>query len=269
MRKTVIVVFAFFAFVACKEESKKVKFDETLVINDTIEVNDHNVIPANVSEVIKAHGGITQWDKMNNLCFSFEGRDGEEVHTVALKNRNEKIEHEKWSIGNGGQGVWLLQNEPEAYKGNALFYNQLMFYFYAMPFVLADDGIVYTPMPAQELDGKMYDAVKIGYGEEIGYSPKDEYVLYSDPRTHQMAWLGYTVTGSSNTKSDKWSFIKYTTWQEVNGLQLPEKLTWYKVADNLPTEARNDRVFSKVTMTETILPTSIFKKPEGAVMVTD
>jgi len=269
MKNLAIVAFTLFAFLACKEEKKETKFDKTVVVNETVAIDNKSAIPSNVSEVLKAHGGMEQWNKMNNLCFSFEGRGGEEVHTVALKNRNEKIEHKNWSIGNDGDGVWLLENEPEAYKGNALFYNQLMFYFYAMPFVLADDGIVYTPMEPQELDGKMFNAVKIGYEDAVGWSPKDEYILYSDQETNQMAWLGYTVTGNSNKKSDRWSFIKYGAWQDINGLQLPETLTWYNVEDNLPTTARNGRKFNKVTITETVLPASVFAKPTGAVLITE
>ncbi|EDM43150.1 hypothetical protein SCB49_11764 [unidentified eubacterium SCB49] len=268
MKKITVVVFSIFAFVACKENTKEHVSEESMVVNDVVET-DQKVIPQNVSEVLNAHGGLAQWNKMNNLCFSFDGRGGEEVHTVDLKNRFEKIENEKWSIGNDGNGVWLLQNEPEAYKGNALFYNNLMFYFYSMPFVFADSGIVYTSMPQKELDGKMYNVFKVSYEDGIGYSSKDEYMLFSDPDTNKMAWLGYTVTGKSNAKSDKWSFIKYSEWQEVNGLQLPKKLTWFKVEDNLPTEMRNDVNFNKVTVTETVIPTSVFAKPEGAVLITE
>ncbi len=268
MKKIAIVAFSIFAFVACKENIKEGVVQEIEVKKDAVEMAK-KVLPDNFSAVVNAHGGLSQWDKMNNICFSFDGRGGEEVHTVSLKNRNEKIENEKWSIGNDGNGVWLLENEPEAYKGNAMFYNNLMFYFYSMPFVLADNGIVYTPMPAKELDGKMYNVLKVSYEDGIGYSSKDEYMLFSDPETNKMAWLGYTVTGKSNAKSDKWSFIKYSEWQEVNGLQLPKKLTWYKVENNLPTEMRNDLVFKKITLTETVIPNSVFAKPEGAVLITE
>ena len=82
-----------------------------------------------------------------------------------------------------------------------------------------------------------------------------------------MAWLGYTVTFRSGEKSDSWSFIKYETWEEVNGLLLPKKLTWYNVKDNKPTDARNERVFDKVTVSNLKLDASVFEKPKGAVVI--
>ena len=135
--------------------------------------------------------------------------------------------------------------------------------------MLADEGIVYTAMPAQELDGKMYNVLKVSYEDGIGYSSKDEYMLFSDPETNKMAWLGYTVTGNSNTKSEKWSFIKYDKWQTISGLQVPEKLTWYNVENNLPKDERNDLRFEKVTLTETVIPSSVFARPAGATLISE
>ncbi|MGJ8667717.1 MAG: DUF6503 family protein [Patiriisocius sp.] len=161
----------------------------------------------------------------------------------------------------------MLENEKGSYEGNARFYHNLMFYFYAMPFVLADDGISYTDIPETELDGKKYKGVKISYGDGVGDSPKDEYMLYFDPATNQMTWLAYTVTFNKDEKNDNWKFIKYDKWQEVNGLMLPEKMTWYNVENNLPTSERSDLRFSKVTATETVLDNKIFERPKGAVVV--
>ena len=50
----------------------------------------------------------------------------------------------------------------------------------------------------------------------------------------------------------------------VNGIALPKKLVWYAVEDGIPTVPRNEVVFDKVTLTETILEDSVFAKPEGA-----
>ena len=56
-------------------------------------------------------------------------------------------------------------------------------------------------------------------------------------------------------------------WQDVNGLQLPSKLIWYTLEDGEPAKSRNERVFTKVTTTETIIEPSVFEKPEGATIV--
>lgn len=266
MKKHLLILGLAIAFISCKND-KKSPVETDTETEETIVVSKEKVTPANVAAIMNAHGGLAQWNKMNNICFTFDGRGGDEVHTTSLKDRKAKIEHENWTIGNDGKNTWLLENEAGSYEGDAAFYNNLMFYFYAMPFVLADDGIVYTTMPQTELDGEMYNTLKIGYNDGVGYSPKDEYMLFTNPETNQMTWLGYTVTGKSNEKSDKWSFIKYDKWQEVNGLQLPEKLTWYNVENNVPKDERNDLLFKKVTITETQLDDSVFEKPEGAKVI--
>ncbi|GEQ85872.1 hypothetical protein ULMS_13800 [Patiriisocius marinistellae] len=265
MKKILLVAGIAMAFTACKNETKENINANDIVINDTIKVDKS--FPASVAGVMKAHGGFEQWNKMNNLCFEIDKNGGVEAHTTSLKDRKAKIEHKDWTIGFDGNDAWLLENEKGSYEGNARFYHNLMFYFYAMPFVLADDGITYTDLPETEIDGEKYKGIKISYGTDVGDSPKDEYALYFDPSTNQMVWLGYTVTYNQGEKSDKWSFIKYDKWQKVNGLMLPEKLTWYNVENGLPTSERKDMLFSKVTATETILENKIFARPQGAIVV--
>lgn len=264
MKNIALLIFiVLIAIVGCKNQEKEV----LEVSSETIETPMETNHPAAVTAIFEAHGGLAHWNAMNNLCFEMEGKAGPEVQTVSLKDRRTKIQTADWSIGYDGNDVWLLQNTPESYKGNARFYHNLMFYFYAMPFVLADDGIVYTEMPDTELDGKNYKAVNISFNDGVGDAPKDEYVLYFDPEKNTMEWLGYTVTFGETEKSKDFHYIKYDQWQDVNGLQLPSKLIWYNIEDGKPTTARNERLFTKVTATETIIEASVFKKPEAATVV--
>ena len=267
-----------FLFVACKDTVKETSEEvhgkentsemETDAKMNSSEENMTMAYPSEITSVFKAHGGMNVWNKMNNLCFEMEGKSGKEVHTISLKDRQSKIETDDWSIGYDGTDVWLLENEEDTYEGNAHFYHNLMFYFYAMPFVLGDEGINYEIMEPAELDGTTYNAIKISYNAGVGDSPEDEYILYSNPETNAMEWLGYTVTYRDNKKSDKWSYIKYDKWEQVNGLSLPKKLTWYNVKEGKPTDERNDLRFNKITVTETRLENSVFAKPEGATVVT-
>jgi Family of unknown function (DUF6503) len=268
MKNLVLFLVIITALIACKNDTKK---EEPLVIDETVEVSEIESTrpnhPAVLKNIFEAHGDWDTWTKMNNLCFEFDGKDGTETHTTDLRNRKAKIEHKDWSIGYDGEDVWLLENKEGAYKGNARFYHNLMFYFYAMPYILGDDGIVYETVAPTELDGKTYKGIKISYKNDVGDSPEDEYILYFDPETNQMSWLGYTVTYKSGEKSDDWHYIKYDKWQEVNGLLLPEKLTWYNVKDNKPTNERNDLLFDKVTMSQLKLDATVFEKPEKAIVV--
>lgn len=219
--------------------------------------------PATLQTVFTAHGGLDHWKKMNNLCFEMKGKNGLETHTISLPNRKTKIESKDWSIGYDGKGVWLLKHDL-GYEGNPVFYHNLMFYFYAMPFIISDPGINYEAVAPTELDGKLYNGLKISYDKGVGDSPEDEYILYFEPNTNKMVWLAYTVTFKDQKKSDDWHYIKYDKWQDVNGLLLPEKLTWWNVENGKPKGEKMDIKFDKVTATETILDAEVFAKPEEA-----
>ncbi len=220
--------------------------------------------PENISKIFSAHGGLETWEKMNMLEFTMKKPNGDEVTTTHLKNRKSLIEMPNHSIGFNGEDVWLKSKDTMAYKGNARFYYNLMFYFYAMPFILADDGIIYENVAALEFDGKAYPGIKISYESGVGESPEDEYILYYNANTYKMEWLGYTVTYFSKEKSKEFHFIKYSNWQTVAGLALPETLTWYKYENNLPTEKRNDLQFTNIKLSQENPPFDIFEVPAGA-----
>ncbi|MCG2417921.1 ELL-associated factor [Aequorivita sp. F47161] len=277
MKKLILLFTLVLSLWACKNDQKTsgedprvegTELDTTGVEAPAGEARDASVntpktFPTQLQSVFTAHGGLDHWKQMNNLCFEMKGKNGDEVHTISLPNRQNKIESKDWSIGNDANGVWLLRHDL-GYEGNPVFYHNLMFYFYAMPFIISDPGTNYTAVEPTELDGEMYNGVKISYNDNVGDSPEDEYILYFDPTTNKMEWLAYTVTFKDQKKSDDWHYIKYDKWQEVNGLLLPEKLVWYNVENGKPKGKKMDIKFDKVTATETMLDASVFAKPDEA-----
>ncbi len=275
MKKLVLLLAILLSLSACKNDKKtdseNLSEDSTTteMERDSLETSAKNnsekpkEYPSQLQKIFMAHGGLDHWKQMNNLCFEMKGENGNETHTVSLPDRKTKIESKDWSIGYDGKGVWLLKHEL-GYAGDPAFYHNLMFYFYAMPFVIADPGTNYFAMEPTQLDGKTYNAFKVSYNKGVGNSPNDEYILYFDPETNQMAWLAYTVTYMDQRKNDDWHYIKYDKWQEVNGLQLPEKITWWNVENGKPHDEEMDIKFDKVTATETRLDASVFAKPSEA-----
>lgn len=222
--------------------------------------------PDALSKIFEAHGGLETWDKMNNLCFEMEKSDGVEVHSTDLNSRKARIEGENFTIGFDGNNVWKVDPENN-FEGNARFYHNLMFYFYAMPFIVSDPGAFYTERKDTILLRKNYGVIHIGFGRNVGDSPEDEYIIYYNKETYRMEWLGYTVTYFEGDKSKDWHFIKYDTWLEENGLLLPEKMIWYEAKDNKPVKPTRSVTFSKVVVSETVLPDSLFTAPEDAEFV--
>jgi hypothetical protein len=219
-------------------------------------------LPEVIQAVMDSHGGLEPWGQMSSMSFALVKEPGNEVHQIDLKGRKERIEGSNFLTGFDGDHIWLKADTT--YKGNAVFYHNLMFYFVAMPFVLADDGIIYSDVEPLYFENKSFPGVKISYESEVGISPEDEYFLHFDSDTHRMEWLGYTVTYFSGEKSKEIHWIRYDDWVETNGLLLPNSLSWYKYDNNLPTEFRNKVQIADMKIEGHPFPSDVFTVVEGA-----
>jgi hypothetical protein len=251
---------------SCKDNKTKDTFESIDYFEENYDITT-NTYPEPIANVLNAHGGINTWRKMKTLKFTMIKEAGDEITTTDLENRYSIIEMSKHSIGFDGEIVWLQNKDKTVYEGNPKFYYNLMFYFYAMPFVLADDGIIYEDVKPLYFEGKVYSGIKVSYEGGVGASPEDEYIVYYDSTTGEMAWLGYTMTYFTKEKSKKWSFIKYSDWQNVNGLKLPKRLIWFNVENNLPTTKRNELNFTNVLLTDASKEASSFAMPKNADVV--
>jgi hypothetical protein len=216
-------------------------------------------------KIFDNHGGLDKWKSMKSMSYEIVKEEKNEKQFIDLQNRRERIEGSNFTSGYDGKEYWV--EADTSYDGNPKFYTNLMFYFYAMPFVLADEGINYDKTEPLEYEGKSYPGYRNSYGADVGVRPEDEYFIYFDSETYEMAWLGYTVTFFSGEKSKKISYIRYNDWKKYEGLKLPNSITWYKVEDGKITEPRNTRNFDEVVVTETSFPDSKFIKTSSAKIV--
>jgi hypothetical protein len=247
MKKILLLLVAIITISACKENTQARKMNE-------------NKFPKKLSKVFDAHGGIDKWKELHQLTFE----RGNEKHTVDLHSRKSLITSENYKLGFDGENVWLKQKDSMSFKGNKDFYYNLYFYFYAMPFVLADDGIVYEESKPLVFEGKTYPGIKISYNANIGSSPDDNYYVYYNPETFQMEWLQYSVTFFSKKTTMKVNTIRYNDWIDVNGFLLPNSLTWYKKDENgnVSEPARSATVFTNQKVSTMKLDENIFYKPK-------
>jgi len=246
---------------ACKEAPKAVK-PESEVSKIVTKIDDSRY-PEAIQKIFEAHGGLKEWKNKRVLSFEIPKKDVIEVQTIDLKTRDEKIEIGAISMGSEGTEYWLL-DENGNYSGDPLFYHNLMFYFYAMPFVISDNGINYSETPALEFDGTSYPGVRISFNDGVGLSSKDEYFVHYNSETFQMEWLGYTVTYRSGEKSEKIKWIRYNDWMKVNKVILPKSLTWYTVTDGKIIAPSSTRNFENVILTEVPAIDDFFSKPVNA-----
>ena len=224
-----------------------------------------NQFPEALLNVFAKHGGLGIWESMNTLSYEIEKETGNEKQIIDIKDRRERIEGANFITGFDGKDIWL--EADTSYKGNAIFYHNLMFYFYAMPFVLADDGINYSESVPLEYEGKSYPGIRISYDAGVGVSPEDEYFIHYDPETYQMVWLGYTVTYYSKEKSKKIKWIHYDDWEVYNGLLLPNSMNWFQSVDGKLTEPKKRRKFVKIEISKKKMDEKFFNKTAQAVVV--
>lgn len=259
--KYVTILFALVFAVSCKEAVKKTETENKVSVEKVEEVQQ-NQYPEALLEVLNAHGGLQQWKNKKTLVFEIPKPDAREVHTIDLHSRKDKVEMPKATIGYDGQNAWVADNGD--YKGNAAMYHNLMFYFYAMPFVLADNNINYETTQALEFEGKNYPGIRMSFDDGVGASPKDEYYLHYDPDTFQMAWLGYTATFGADERSDKVSWIRYNDWMTADDIVLPKSISWYTVEDGELKEPRNTVSFENISVSEAAKPSGFYDRPENA-----
>ena len=227
--------------------------------------------PAALTAVFDAHGGLDAWRSQRQLGYDIVRGEQTEYQMVDLHDRREYVRQPGKESGayveQGYDGDRLWTTADTSAQGNPKFYQGLMFYFYAMPWVLADPGIVYAEADPLTFGDVSYPGILISYNDGVGYSPKDNYRLHYDPDTKRMRWLGYTVTGRSGKRSDKFSWIEYPTWSAHNGVALPDSLVWYTVEDNQPVAPRNTRAFTSVTLSAQPPAAERFAMPTGGRVV--
>lgn len=261
MKKTIVFLLVLGVIFSCKEAPKE---EKEVIVEEKVEevVPDRSGdFPKDIAAVFKAHGGIQTFDKQNTLIFELSKPEGNEKHTTDLKTRHARIETNKFALGFDGNEAWIEQDSTY-FKGNPRFYHNLMFYFYAMPFVLGDDGISYEKVEDLKVEDNTYPGYKISYGDGVGDSPKDNYFIYYDAASHQMKYLGYTVTFFSKESSEKVSLIEYSDWTDVNGLLLPKTLKWRAYEDGVVGDVKSERAFVNAIASEEKLDTSLFSKPK-------
>ena len=219
--------------------------------------------PTVLQNIFEAHGGLNNWNSMNTLQFSFDTSNVTETHTTDLKSRKAYIESSAYTIGFDGEHPWI-KDDSNTFEGNASFYYNLMFYFYAMPFVISDPGVFYTERKDTTLDFQTYGTLHIGFVRSVGNSPNDEYIIYYNKKTFEMTWLGYTVTYFDKKRSTQWHFIKYNNWQTIDGLKLPKTMVWYDTKNEKPQNPKNKVEFFDVSISPEITNATLFQPIEGA-----
>lgn len=226
-----------------------------------------SIYPDLLHKALKAHGGLQRWQAMNTLSYDLRTTLGEEKtehHLIALKTREVLISGDGYSIGFDGEQVWVAPDQAAFGEMPARFYHNLVFYFFAMPFVLADPGIQYEDLGIKKIENIAYRALKISFNEGVGDADDDLYIAHFNPETYQLELLLYTVTYFSGEKHENYNALRYQKWEEVNGLLVPQKMSGYKYENDSIKEIRYEAEFTNIKLSEKLPDMAVFQVPEIA-----
>lgn len=220
--------------------------------------------PPLFKKILNAHGGLDTWNAMNTLKFTRGEGPGADMHVVDLKSRRSTNSVKgKYTLGNDGDKVWVTPHRDSFPGQSARFMNNLFFYFVALPYVLADPGVVYEDLGEKEVNGKKYVVLKTSFKAGVGDAPGDQYILYADPETHVIDFINYSVTYFNADNSEKYGALQFV-WEDVNGLKFPSVAKSVKWEDGKLGEVSRETKYSNFSYSKERMDLSQFDVPKGA-----
>ncbi|MTI39455.1 DUF6503 family protein [Fulvivirga lutimaris] len=260
--KKMILTLLVPVFISCQPTSKEENTATTLESTESPQIE----YPELLQKALDAHGGLEKWNSYNSLQYQLSSTLGEEkteTQLIDLKSRKVLIKGDSFKLGMDGEQVWVSPNKEAFGTMSARFYHNLIFYFFSIPYVLADPGIQYKDLGTVTLDSTSYRALKVSYNEGVGDADDDFYIAHFNPETFRMEMLLYTVTYFSGEKHENYNALKYD-WQQVNGLWLPSGFTGYKYTDGVIGDVRYQSEFTNVILSEEKPDQSLFDMPANS-----
>lgn len=222
--------------------------------------------PELFTQLLEAHGGLDTWRSYRSLRFAWGDSVNPTYSVLDLQDRHEHIVSPQYELGYDGATYWGKKSPGYEGELNPVFFINLQFYFFGMPFVLADPGTQFEPLGKIQLGEKTYDGLKVTFGEGVGVAPKDQYLLHVDPETHRLELLLYSVTYFDEARAESYNARLYEEWQEVDGLWVPRTVRSYRwnAQEGSLGEARGTTSYLNVSFSEQIPSPAEFEVPEGA-----
>ncbi len=220
--------------------------------------------PPLFKKILDAHGGLDTWNSMNTLKFTRGEGPGADMHVIDLKSRRSTNSVKgKYTLGNDGDKVWVSPHRDSFPGQSVRFMNNLFFYFVALPYVLADPGVVYEDLGEKTVNGKKYAVLKTSFKAGVGDAPGDQYVLYADAETHVIDFINYSVTYFNPANSEKYSALQFE-WEDVNGLKFPSVAKSVKWENGKLGAVARETKYTNFSYSKTRMDLSQFDVPAGA-----
>lgn len=232
-----------------------------------------------VWKAMEAQGGLQKWYAQGPIGFRFNyqpvsgsrQRDSYQViDTWSSKARHQLSANKEIEFGWDGERAWKKVPAGQTLPINPRFWALTPYYFVAMPFVLADPGVKLKKLSSDTtIDGNVYKSVKVTFGEDVGDSPNDYYIIHLEPQTGRLRYLTYIVTYKGffpNGGQSPEKLMHYGGDQTINGIALPTLFKTYALKDGKKDKLVTNTTLSDVSFKPKTNP-SYFEMPKGAVEV--
>lgn len=258
--KNIAILISLFVLISCSSEKTSNETSATEPL-ETDKVSAE--YPELLTKALEAHGSLALWNNKGTMQYDLKMANSEliETHIIDLRNRNVRINGEGFTIGMDGQNVWSSPSNEATGKNSPRFYHNLFFYFFSIPFVLADPGINYEDLGEVTMMGNTYGALSVSFNEGVGDADKDLYIGYFNPETFQLEVLLYTVTYYSGEKHENYNALVYDNYKNINGILLPTRLKGHKYENDSIGDLRYDISFSNISLSEERPESTLFAMP--------
>ncbi len=259
LRLSAVVLLAAL-FAGCQptsnEVSKRQVAREVAAARERLEANDGGRL---VLQAIEAHGGLEAWYAAPTSSYTWDySNPGMKLRfksRLVADNRTRQIYHTLLTLGTPeeplpvtgrfawtGEEAWIAP--ASITQVNPRFWAATGYYFQSIPFVLADPGLRYEALPDEQLDGKTYRMVRVGFEAGVGDAPDDTYTLYLDPESHRVAALRYTVTFGRSPQATAGArpetLFYYEDYVTVDGLTVPRRFRGFNWVDGKAGTFKNE-----------------------------
>ncbi|MGB0934237.1 MAG: hypothetical protein ACPGU5_08130 [Lishizhenia sp.] len=102
-------------------------------------------------------------------------------------------------------------------------------YFLALPYKIDDKGTQLSDFQNKDLNGKTFNVEKLAFGENIGDSPDDWYVLYQNKETNLLHAASYIVTLNKTVEEGEKDphAIVYSKYQKLDNISIAHRWDFY------------------------------------------
>lgn len=233
--KTITFIFTFFVLIgfACSTPSKEDK-NQTDTAKQAI--TDTNPSPDTSTFAGKLEQAHHKNDFLSKEAIAFD---------IVLSFGGQEVLNAKMTLlTNSTKGLMELKDGNKIfYEGSKVFHSPQMkntkgvrfsaftwSYFFLFPYKLTDPGTQWLEYENDSLNGKTYLSEKLTFGEGIGDSPEDWYIVYANPETQLIEVASYIVTlnKSKEEAEEDPHAIQYHNYKTIEGVPFATEWTFWE-----------------------------------------